>query len=722
MAINLSNGRPVYQHRRSQSSGLNAEGQPQTDQIEEGEIAINLSTRKMYTKRPTVTRDSDATSDTLVITKANDSSPKYRLPGNNVSGQQFQNGSQIRVIARRLLDSDEAGNNITLTIRQSYLLDSDNGERPLSNAAFSYRADSRIPARHRITDSDTWAGLSNSSRAKLILHDSDGSADSDVAAVNASGGGSYGGGVATITFSIAADSDFEKEGIAKAIRDAVNTNSTLSSLDSTVKAELDNTDKSIVYIYGGDKLLEVEASTAFTNYVDNAITPLYKFIPDDSDTFFFTRDSDAAAMPTRVEVTFIALGEDQTTPRIGAVGETLKNTTSLGIDTAANSLLYKRKSVILKNMTGLIGGINQDQFNESFKNRFKLRPADFTGAEEIVALNAVAVVGATPPSFDVDNGSLWVDDRFNKDPRYDAVDSETHIIGVNFIGRGGYSLSSPPAIPAGHLTFNVPFGPAKNRDSDDSDSRLNLVPGDSEGSIAAKIYTLLDNRHDFGWLQTVISDSEGLIGNDGNTIGTETHSASDLRKSAFKFVKVSYDSEHDSDLFGMQIYLQEVGDSDGSGLTLADTTDPDSEGRHRYIGLPRASDSDSDADFHGLVIEITNKQKEKGRVFAGRQAGELYFLDATLIDDPTAQAKALSFSTAERSEKNIVKHSQKPGNNTTDSDGAYRWAEWRLVSSTSVLSPQSLELTVGGATFTNSQTLNIEDVNGTVLITGSLLQ
>jgi len=717
MAINFSNGRPVYQHRRSQSSGLNAEGQPQTDQIEEGEIAINLSTRKMYTKRPTVTRDSDATSDTLVITTGTSEAAAYRLPGNNVSGQQFQNGSQIRVIARRLLDSDEAGNNITLTLRQSYFLDSDAGERPLSNAPFTYPAGSPINARHRNTDSDTWAGLSNSTKAKLILHDSDGSADSDVAAVNASGGSTFGGGVVTISFSIAADSDFEKEGIAKAIRDAVNSSSTLSALDSTVKAEIDNTDKSIVYIYGGDKLLEVEASTKFTNYVDNAITPLYKFIPDDSDTFFFTRDSEGADLPTRVEVTFIALGEDATTPRIGAVGETLKNTTSKGIDTVSNSLLYKRKSVVLKNMTGLIGGINQDQFNESFKNRFKLRPADFTGAEEIIALNAVAVVGANPPSFDVDNGSLWVDDRFNKDPRYDAVDSETHVISVNFIARGGYTLSSPPAIPAGHLTLNVPFGPAKNRDSDDSDSRLNLVPGDSEGSIAAKIYSLLDNRHDFGWLQTVISDSDGLIGNDAKTIGTETHSDADLRKSAFKFVKVSYDSEHDSDLFGMQIYLQEAGDSDGTGLTLAE-----GDNRHRYIGLPRASDSDSDADFHGLVIEITDKQQEKGRVFAGRQAGELYFLDATLIDDPTAQAKALALSSAERSEKNIVKHSQKPGNNTTDSDGAYRWAEWRLVSSTSVLSPQSLELTVGGQTFTNSQTLNIEDVNGTVLITGSLLQ
>ena len=49
---NFSNGRPVYKHRRSLSTGLNAEGQPTTDQIEQGEIAINLSTRKLYTKRP----------------------------------------------------------------------------------------------------------------------------------------------------------------------------------------------------------------------------------------------------------------------------------------------------------------------------------------------------------------------------------------------------------------------------------------------------------------------------------------------------------------------------------------------------------------------------------------------------------------------------------------------------------------------------------------------
>ena len=45
MTINFNNGRPTYQHRRALSTGLNAEGQPTTDQIEQGEIAINLSTR-----------------------------------------------------------------------------------------------------------------------------------------------------------------------------------------------------------------------------------------------------------------------------------------------------------------------------------------------------------------------------------------------------------------------------------------------------------------------------------------------------------------------------------------------------------------------------------------------------------------------------------------------------------------------------------------------------
>jgi hypothetical protein len=714
MSINFSNGRPVYQHRRSQSSGLNAEGQPQTDQIEEGEIAMNLSSRKLYSKRPTVTRDSDGTSDTLIITKTG-TQPANRMPGSSVSGQQFQNGGQIRVIARRLLDSDEAGNNITIRLRQSYFLDSDAGERPLSNAPFEYPSSSPIDARFRETDSDAYSALANSTKIKRILHDSDGTVAIGVAPQNAAGGGTFGGGIVDITFSISADSDFEKEGIAKAIRDAVNSSSSLSALDSTIKAEIDNVDKSIVYIYGGDKLLEVETTNSFVNYVDQAVTPLYKFIPNDSDTFFFVRDSENASMPTRVEVTFIAIGEDETTPRTAAVGETLENTDSKGIDTAANSLLLQRKSVILKNMTGLIGGINQDQFNTSFKNQFKLRPADFTGAEEIITLNAVAIIGNTPPSFDVDNGSLWVDNRFNKDPRYDAVDSETHIISVNMYGRGG--VADPSSIPAGTLTFNVPYGPGKNRDSDDADSRINIAAGDTAATIAEKIYNVLDNATDQGWLQTVISDSEGLIGNDGLTIGTETHVGGDLGTAGFNVVKVSYDSEHDSDLFGMQIYLQEVGDSDGSTLTAADGLN-----RHRYIGLPRPSDSDSDADFHGIVIEIKDRQKEKGRVFAGRQAAELYYLDATLIDDPTAQAKALSMSSAERTNLNIVRHSAKTGNNTQDSDGAFRYAEWRLVSSTSVLSPQSLELTVGGATFTNSQTLNIEDVNGTVLITGSLLQ
>lgn len=43
--------RGFVQHRRSRISGVNGEGQPLSSQILEGEIAINLETRKLYTKR-----------------------------------------------------------------------------------------------------------------------------------------------------------------------------------------------------------------------------------------------------------------------------------------------------------------------------------------------------------------------------------------------------------------------------------------------------------------------------------------------------------------------------------------------------------------------------------------------------------------------------------------------------------------------------------------------
>ena len=43
--------RGFVQHRRSRISGVNGEGQPLTSQVLEGEIAINLITRKLYTKR-----------------------------------------------------------------------------------------------------------------------------------------------------------------------------------------------------------------------------------------------------------------------------------------------------------------------------------------------------------------------------------------------------------------------------------------------------------------------------------------------------------------------------------------------------------------------------------------------------------------------------------------------------------------------------------------------
>ena len=59
--------------------------------------------------------------------------------------------------------------------------------------------------------------------------------------------------------------------------------------------------------------------------------------------------------------------------------------------------------------------------------------------------------------------------------------------------------------------------------------------------------------------------------------------------------------------------------------------------------------------------------------------------------------------------------------NNTDSDGSYRYAEWRAIDSTSVLSPQSLSLSVAGQSFSSTQSLIIQDKDGLTVLSGSLL-
>ena len=62
--------RGFYQHRRSQIAGLNGEGQPLENDILEGEIAINLATRQLYTKRPVQTKTETAETVTGAMSKA----------------------------------------------------------------------------------------------------------------------------------------------------------------------------------------------------------------------------------------------------------------------------------------------------------------------------------------------------------------------------------------------------------------------------------------------------------------------------------------------------------------------------------------------------------------------------------------------------------------------------------------------------------------------------
>ncbi len=750
MSINKSNGRPVYQHRRTQSSGLNTEGQPTTEQIEEGEIAINLTTRKIYTKRKQVIRGAD--SDFLqgpTIRKAgaiaysgNDSD--IRFPGFMPYGQQIKNGVKLKIIQRRLLDSDEAGKNITFQISQKYFLDYANAlDYPrnsgsqwtgLANSTRSDLAsnyDIRYDGRH-VPDSDEFgvtgdttvnmtSTKSASNRLSALLHDSDGTVAAGVTAVNAVGGDSFGGGVVEISFNI--DSDFTTAQVAERINNAIAASTILDTLDSKIICEIDSDNPEIVYIHGGDKVLDFVPSEKFVTYIDYGVTPLYKFYSNDSEGILFQRDSEFDAYPKRIEVTFLVPSE--TSRRVAVSGYTLPTTTK-GFQNKTQSPLFNRPSVVLRDTVGNIGAIDSDNV---LNNEFGFRSADFGATNEIVSLNAIASVGPNAPEFDVGSGNLWVEDRSNKTPRYDAVDSETHIIEVNIIGRNG--VADGP-IPATVGDFEIDYGPLQTMaDYNDSDTKLLIEGGDTAESIAFKIYRLLSGITRSGKDQieadsdatgilindVILSNSEALQGPGSRSIGSEAGVTS--QTGGYNIVKASFDSEHDSELFGYDIYIQDIldtGDSDGIG----------EDQRHKItVEAVKKSDKnkgDSDSDFTGMIIAISNKQSETNRVRAGRQAAELYYLDATLIDDVTAQTIALTYDDDDaRQAVNIVVYDFKPDRVNRDSDGAKRFAEWRKVTAPSILSPQAADFQVGGQTFSASATLRILDVNGATVFSGSVL-
>ena len=265
----------------------------------------------------------------------------------------------------------------------------------------------------------------------------------------------------------------------------------------------------------------------------------------------------------------------------------------------------------------------------------------------------------------------------------------------------------------------------------DSDTKLLLTGGDSEASIAFKIWRFLNGITRDGVQQvTYDSDVTGVRGNDvilsnstalqgpgSRSIGTES-GVTDITN-GYNIVKASFDSEHDSELFGFDIYLQtslNTGDSDGVGA----------DQRHKYVvNTVKVSDKDagdSDSDFIGVIVKINDKQSETNRVRAGKQAAELYYLDATLIDDVTAQTIALTYDDDDaRQAVNIVVYDFKPDRVNRDSDGAKRFAEWRKVTAPSILSPQAADFQVGGQTFSASATLRILDVNGATIFSGSVL-
>lgn len=99
--------RGYYQHRRTYSSNVNGDGRPTTNDILEGEIAINLSTRKMYTKKNAFT-ETDYTAKLMKLVSnsgilLNVSPISSSYIGQNV-GVNFNNGTK----SRYTIDSDDA--------------------------------------------------------------------------------------------------------------------------------------------------------------------------------------------------------------------------------------------------------------------------------------------------------------------------------------------------------------------------------------------------------------------------------------------------------------------------------------------------------------------------------------------------------------------------------------------------------------------------------------
>jgi hypothetical protein len=659
-------------------------------------------------------------------------------------GQQIKNGVKLKIIQRRLLDSDEAGKNITFQISQKYFLDYANAlDYPRNSGsqwtglANSTRSD--LASNYNITydgrhvpDSDEFgvtgdttvnmtSTKSASNRLSALLHDSDGTVAAGVTAVNAVGGDSFGGGVVEISFNI--DSDFTTAQVAERINNAIAASTILDTLDSKIICEIDSDNPEIVYIHGGDKVIDFVPSEKFVTYIDYGVTPLYKFYSNDSEGILFQRDSEFDAYPKRIEVTFLVPSE--TARRVAVSGYTLPTTTK-GFQNKTQSPLFNRPSVVLRDTVGNIGAIDSDNV---LNNEFGFRSADFGATNEIVSLNAIASVGPNAPEFDVGSGNLWVEDRSNKTPRYDAVDSETHVIEVNIYGRNG--VADGP-IPATVADFEIDYGPLQTMAAyTDSDTKLLIEGGDTAESIAFKIYRLLSGITRSGKNQieadseapgilindVILSNSTALQGPGSRSIGTEAGVTS--QTSGYNIVKASFDSEHDSELFGYDIYIQNIlntGDSDGVGENQRHKITVDA------VKKSHKNKGDSDSEFTGMVIAISNNQQETNRVRAGRQAAELYYLDATLIDDITAQTIALTYDDDDaRQAVNIVVYDFKPDRVNRDSDGAKRFAEWRKVTAPSILSPQAADFQVGGQTFSASATLRILDVNGATVFSGSVL-
>ena len=159
--------RGFVQHRRSFSKGSgDGQGAPRVNQILEGEIAINLATRKIYTKRVNYNTYYQGT--------------KYTIGASNAAATILNAAKVTSVVGTnkpQIIDSDAAGFRIRINGLRSIFKDSDNKTvsfQVTNNASTPQKVTVTIKMDNSITNASTFrTALANALRNRVSSVDSD---------------------------------------------------------------------------------------------------------------------------------------------------------------------------------------------------------------------------------------------------------------------------------------------------------------------------------------------------------------------------------------------------------------------------------------------------------------------------------------------------------------------------------------------------------------------